>query len=135
MSQSTRPKTTPGPRPKRAIASFAACAALVLAADGSLALTPVADTGSPPAEARQMQRLRADASIRRDVLLVLAELPSINRRAISVFVNRGIVTLRGTVPTFGDRARAEKSVSAIPGVRLVINQLEIAGPIIKKSVY
>lgn len=114
-----------------ALIGLTAALAFAPAVDGS----PTAAGGAWTREAQQLRKRPADLAVKRDVLQALAKAPSIDYRAVKVLVSRGIVTLRGTVATIRDRARAEKIAAAVPGVRLVINQLEIAGPTIRKSAY
>lgn len=48
-------------------------------------------------------------------------------QAAKLSVSGGVVTLRGTVPTEWERAVAEDVVLAAPGVRQVVNTLNIVG--------
>ena len=47
---------------------------------------------------------------------------------IEVIVLLGVVTLKGVVPTPEVREQAERIVRRIPGVRTVINDLEVRRP-------
>jgi len=102
-------------------------------ASAAAAHRPVAQTGD--LFAADTQNARRDAAIRRQVIAAIAALRTIDHRTIMVSVSRGIVTLRGKVPTIEDRARIEEAARSVAGVRLVINQLGIPGPAIKKSAY
>ena len=88
-----------------------------------------------PGHAQQAQAdiLRPDASIRRDVLSALAQARTVDYRKIKVFVSRGVVTLRGTLRSAAQKARAEEAAAKVVGVRLVINQIEIGGGALNRT--
>lgn len=45
--------------------------------------------------------------------------------AIEVLDSNGVITLRGTVPTREARDRAEAIVRGVPGVKSVINEIDV----------
>jgi hyperosmotically inducible periplasmic protein len=46
-------------------------------------------------------------------------------RAVSYDVNNGVVTLKGNVPSQGQRANVEKLAQQVPNVKQVVNELEV----------
>lgn len=46
-------------------------------------------------------------------------------RAVSYDVNNGVVTLKGNVPSPGQRANVEKLAQQVPNVKQVVNELEV----------
>jgi hyperosmotically inducible periplasmic protein len=46
-------------------------------------------------------------------------------RAVSYDVNNGVVTLKGKVPSQGQRANVEKLAQQVPNVKQVVNELEV----------
>jgi hyperosmotically inducible periplasmic protein len=46
-------------------------------------------------------------------------------RAVSHDVNNGVVTLKGHVPSQGQRANVEKLAQQVPNVKQVVNELEV----------
>jgi osmotically-inducible protein OsmY len=65
------------------------------------------------------------AELERHVADELSWDPKIDSTAIAVFVEDGIVTLRGTVGSFRQKVEAERAAGRIRGVTLVVNDLEI----------
>ena len=70
---------------------------------------------------------RQDAAIAEDVSRRLREHGSLDARDVDVQVNNGHVTLRGRVADEPARHVAELIADAAPGVRSVINRLDIFG--------
>lgn len=58
--------------------------------------------------------------------------PSVNEADIGVIVRDGIVTLTGTVDSYGEKAAAERAVQRVLGVKGVANEIEIRLPGISK---
>lgn len=54
--------------------------------------------------------------------------PSVNEADIGVTVRDGIVTLTGSVESFGEKSTAERAVQRVLGVRAVANDIEIRLP-------
>ena len=46
-------------------------------------------------------------------------------RAVRYDVNNGVVTLKGNVPSQGQRASMEKLAQQVPNVKQVVNELEV----------
>jgi osmotically-inducible protein OsmY len=70
---------------------------------------------------------RPDSEIEGDVRRALDTDPSINAARISVSVLKGIVYLRGTVPTYYQIAEAAEDALGVPGVVNVLNELSVSG--------
>lgn len=51
--------------------------------------------------------------------------PVLDASRVSVAVRNGVITLRGAVRTYAEKCRAESIARALPGVRQVINGLEV----------
>ena len=66
-----------------------------------------------------------DADIRRDVISELQWDPSVNIENIAVKIDDGIVTMRGTVPSYFGKGKAEKAAWRVVGVRAVADELEV----------
>lgn len=71
--------------------------------------------------------VRSDERIREDANDRLTEDHRLDARRISVQVDKGEVTLTGTVPNRASKRRAEDLVEAISGVRHVQNNLRVEG--------
>lgn len=69
---------------------------------------------------------RSDERIREDANDRLTDDWRVDARAISVLVDKGEVTLSGTVPTRAEKHRAEECVERISGVRHVQNNLRVS---------
>lgn len=54
--------------------------------------------------------------------------PDMQDYGIEVLDSNGIVTLRGTVPTYAARDRAEELVRTMEGVMSVINEIDVLQP-------
>jgi osmotically-inducible protein OsmY len=67
----------------------------------------------------------ADRRIQKDVEDELAWDPGIDQAGVGVAVDNGIVSLSGTVTTFGERYRAERAALRVRGVRAVANDLDV----------
>ena len=76
-------------------------------------------------EPRAHGTLRQDAEIAQDVYRRLGEHGSLDARPIEVQVTNGAVTLRGRVADDPARHVAELIADVVPGVRAVVNRLEL----------
>jgi osmotically-inducible protein OsmY len=78
--------------------------------------------------------MRTDIEIKNDVLDELAWQPNIDETEIGVVVDKGVVTLTGTVDSYAKKMAAEKAVKAVKGVRAVAEDIEVKyGTEYKKS--
>jgi len=68
---------------------------------------------------------KKDTQIQDDVTKELKWDPSISDSEISVTVKDGVVSLRGSVPHFYEKSRAEKAAQRISGVKAVADELEV----------
>jgi osmotically-inducible protein OsmY len=66
-----------------------------------------------------------DQELKRHVEDALTWEPSIDQAAIGVSVDNGVVTLRGDVGTYTERAAAERVTLAVYGVKAVANDLNV----------
>src|SRR5690606_10566638 len=69
---------------------------------------------------------RTDAEIERDAQAALAYDSDTREIAVDVEARDGVVTLRGSVKTGGQRAAVEDVVKTVPGVHEIENTLELA---------
>jgi osmotically-inducible protein OsmY len=74
-----------------------------------------------------VQRI-ADSELQRDVLDELKCDPGVNVAHVGVSAKKGIVTLSGYVPSYGEKYAAEKSAKRVYGVMAVVNELEVKLP-------
>lgn len=78
--------------------------------------------------------MKTDVEIRNDVLDELAWQPAIDETEIGVTVEKGVVTLTGTVDSYAKKIAAEKAAKAVKGVRAVAEDIEVMyGSEYKKS--
>ncbi len=70
--------------------------------------------------------IKTDVELERDVLAELRWEPSVTEKGIGVKVKEGVVTLRGTVPSFAEKHGALMAAERVKGVRAVAQELEIA---------
>jgi len=70
----------------------------------------------------------ADAVIKRRVVASLALNPVANVGQVDVAVRKNVVTLKGEVDTYFERAQAEQAASRVRGVESVTNELEVKRP-------
>jgi osmotically-inducible protein OsmY len=73
-------------------------------------------------------RNRTDEEIRRDVVAGLAQDPRLRNTQIDTRVENGIVALTGSVDAYMKRWSADAVACRIPGVRSVVNELEVILP-------
>ncbi|MDH4468229.1 MAG: BON domain-containing protein [Bacteriovoracaceae bacterium] len=68
---------------------------------------------------------KKDSQLQDDVIKELNWDPSVSESQIAVTVKDGIVSLRGSVPHFYEKSRAELAAQRINGVRAVVDELEV----------
>jgi osmotically-inducible protein OsmY len=71
---------------------------------------------------------RSDERIREDACEVLSDDPYLDASSIEVGAQDGEITLTGTVPSRGDKRRAEDLVEGIRGARDVHNRIRVLSP-------
>jgi len=69
--------------------------------------------------------MKTDVEIKNDVLDELAWQPNINETEIGVVVDKGVVTLSGTVDSYSKKMAAEKAAKCVKGVRAVAEDIEV----------
>jgi len=69
---------------------------------------------------------KPDSQVKQDVTNELNWDPMLSASQISVTVNNGIVTLRGTVPHYSEKSTAEKAAQRVAGVRAVADEIEVS---------
>ncbi|HLH25823.1 MAG TPA: BON domain-containing protein [Chloroflexota bacterium] len=72
--------------------------------------------------------MRGDDELQQDVLTELRRDPRVEPRHIGVEVERGVVTLTGTVTCCARATAADAATRRVPGVRDVLNRLQVALP-------
>ena len=66
--------------------------------------------------------MRSDAELKAEVMERLDSIPAINASEIAVDVDRGTVTLSGSVDTHQTRFQVERTARRVPGIRsLAVN--------------
>lgn len=68
---------------------------------------------------------KEDIQIQDDVINELRWDQSINSDELTATSNEGIVTLRGSVPHFSEKEKAESAAQRVGGVRAVANEIEV----------
>ena len=69
--------------------------------------------------------MKTDSEIQKDVMDELKYEPLIKSSEIGVAVKKGIVTLSGTMDTFGKKVVAEKAAKRVAGVKAVAEDIEV----------
>jgi osmotically-inducible protein OsmY len=69
--------------------------------------------------------MRTDAKIKEDVLDELAWQPNIDETQIGVIVDKGVVTLTGTVDSYSKKMTAENAAKSVFGVKAVAEDIEV----------
>ncbi|WP_213521972.1 BON domain-containing protein [Nonlabens sp.] len=69
--------------------------------------------------------MKSDATIKEDVLAELAWQPNIDETQVGVVVDKGVVTLTGTVDNYAKKRAAERAVKSVSGVRAVAENIQV----------
>ena len=69
--------------------------------------------------------MKTDSEIQKDVMEELRWEPLLNASEIGVAVKNGIVTLTGTVDTYGKKIEAEDAAKKVLGVKAVAEEIEV----------
>ncbi|TAL57734.1 MAG: BON domain-containing protein [Bacteroidetes bacterium] len=69
--------------------------------------------------------MKTDAEIQKDVMEELRWEPLLNASEIGVAVKNGIVTLSGTVDTYGKKVAAEDAAKSVMGVKAVAEDIQV----------
>jgi osmotically-inducible protein OsmY len=73
--------------------------------------------------------MRNNVQMQTDVRAELAWDPRVDDKDIGVLAIDGVVTLRGTVPSYADKWAAERAAERVFGVKAVANELAVAVPV------
>ena len=68
---------------------------------------------------------KTDSQIKQDVMNEIKWDPSVTSTQITVTADNGIVTLRGSVPHFFEKSKAEDAAQRVGGVRAVADEIEV----------
>lgn len=69
--------------------------------------------------------MKTDAVIKEDVLDELQWQPNVDETEIGVTVDRGVVTLTGTVDSYTKKIAAEEAAKKVKGVKAVVENIEV----------
>lgn len=72
--------------------------------------------------------MRTDAQLQHDVLESLRWEPAVTEKGVGVTVKDAVATLRGSVPSYGEKYAACLAAERVKGVRGVAQELEVALP-------
>ena len=72
--------------------------------------------------------MKSDRELREDVMDELKWEPSINDTNIGVAIKDGVVTLSGTVKSYGEKLSAEDTALRVSGVKAVANEIKVQLP-------
>jgi osmotically-inducible protein OsmY len=77
--------------------------------------------------------MTSDHKLRQDVVDELEFEPRVNAAHIGVGVNAGVVTLTGFVPSYAEKAAAERAVWRVKGVKAIAEEIRVRLPEDKKT--
>ena len=69
--------------------------------------------------------MKTDAQVQRDVMNELKWEPTIHAAEIGVAVKNGVVTLSGTVDTYGKKWAADRAARRVAGVKAVTEEIKV----------
>jgi osmotically-inducible protein OsmY len=72
--------------------------------------------------------MKSDSELKRDVESELKWEPSVDEAHIGVTAKDGVVTLTGNVPSYAEKAAAERAAKRVYGVRGIADELEVKLP-------
>ena len=72
--------------------------------------------------------MKTDSELQTDVIQALQWDPSVNHEHIGVLVADKIVTLSGMVPSYYEKFAAEKAAKRVPGLKAVVEKIEVVLP-------
>ncbi len=72
--------------------------------------------------------MKSDIDLANDVLVRLELDPTLDAADVGVSVHDGVVTLRGSLARGEDKVATERAVKLVPGVKGLVDRIEIASP-------
>ena len=72
-------------------------------------------------------QLKSDRVIKGEVARSIRELSCHQIRDVECVCQKGVVTLRGTLPTFYLKQVAQSIASKVPGVNRIVNDIRVVG--------
>jgi len=69
--------------------------------------------------------MKTDAQLKNDVIEELRWEPTVTSTDINVVVDKGVVTLSGTVPYYAEKWAAERATQRVEGVKAIAEELEV----------
>jgi len=69
--------------------------------------------------------MRVDKELQKDVMDELSWEPSVDAAGIGVTASSGVVTLSGTVRSYGEKWAAERAAERVKGVKAVANEMKV----------
>jgi len=69
--------------------------------------------------------MKTDAQLKTDVIEELNWEPTVTSKDINVSVDKGVVTLSGTVPFYAEKWAAERATQRVEGVKAIAEELEV----------
>jgi osmotically-inducible protein OsmY len=79
------------------------------------------------------EEIMSDISLRQDIIDELEFEPSLNAAHIGVAVDKGVVTLTGSVGSYAEKIAAEQAVRRVKGVQAIAQEIEVRYPNDKKT--
>jgi len=73
--------------------------------------------------------MKTDAVVQRDVMNELKWEPTIHAAEIGVAVKNGVVTLSGTVDSYGKKWAADRAAKRVAGVKAVTEEIKVTLPV------
>lgn len=95
---------------------------MLVGASGQSAGNPIGHDGRPATQAAEDDRITATVRSR------YAADPSLGEAGLAVSTYRGVVTIRGVVPSFSLRDRAVRLAADVRGVLRIDNQISVRTP-------
>jgi osmotically-inducible protein OsmY len=70
--------------------------------------------------------MKSDTILKQSILEELKWEPSLNASSIAVNVDRGVVTLTGTVPHYADKWTAERATQRVEGIKAIAEEIQVS---------
>jgi hypothetical protein len=79
------------------------------------------------------QEARSDSQVAADVQAKINGDATVQSRQYTVSANKGLITLGGNVASDGERVAAANDAAQVPGVKTVVNNLQVSPPVVAKQ--